>query len=187
MPLTISDKINIALCILSFLLAAISVFTVIITLQQNSKMIENSSRPYIGIYSEKTDFGVVKYSIVLKNYGESKALITDFTCSIDLSKYAVFYNDVPFKNIIGMNLFPHETIIREINLPKLQEDKIKSITFYIKYKGVKEYTEETTINILCEDENNITRNHLRELNNSESLEELYVISSALQGIAEKML
>lgn len=187
MYLSVSDIINIVLCVLSFILAAISVVTVVITLNQNKQMIENATRPYVGIYSEKTDFGVVKYSIVLKNYGESKALITDFKCSIDLSKYAVFHNDIPFKNIIGMNLFPNETIIRNINLSKLQEDKIDSINFYIKYKGVKNYSEEITINISTEDENNITRNHLKDLNNSNSLKELYVISSALQGIAEKML
>ena len=41
----ISDWINVILCILSFILAAISVITVVITLKQNSKMIENSTRP----------------------------------------------------------------------------------------------------------------------------------------------
>ena len=40
--MSIGDWINTILCILSFLLAAISVVTVVITLKQNSKMIEES-------------------------------------------------------------------------------------------------------------------------------------------------
>ena len=43
----ISVIVNIALCILSFILAVISVVTVVVTLRQNSKMIENATRPYI--------------------------------------------------------------------------------------------------------------------------------------------
>ena len=42
--------VNIILCVLSFILAAISVVTVIISLRQTSKMIEESTRPYISIY-----------------------------------------------------------------------------------------------------------------------------------------
>ena len=48
----ISTIVNIILCVLSFLLAVISVVTVIITLKQNSKMIEESSRAVISIYGE---------------------------------------------------------------------------------------------------------------------------------------
>ena len=43
----VTDLINLILCILSFLLAAISVVTVVITLRQNHKMIQNSTRPYV--------------------------------------------------------------------------------------------------------------------------------------------
>ena len=52
----ITDWINVILCILSFALAIISVITVIITLRQNNKMIENTRRPYIVIYGRVTDF-----------------------------------------------------------------------------------------------------------------------------------
>ena len=41
----LATKVNIALCILSFILAAISVVTVVITLRQNNKMISESTRP----------------------------------------------------------------------------------------------------------------------------------------------
>ena len=42
-----STIVNIILCVLSFILAAISVVTVVITLRQNNKMIEESTRPVI--------------------------------------------------------------------------------------------------------------------------------------------
>ena len=50
----VSDWINVILCILSFILAVISVITVIITLKQNSKMIKNSTRPYVVVYKNIT-------------------------------------------------------------------------------------------------------------------------------------
>ena len=50
----LSTKVNIALCVLSFVLAFISVVTVVLTLIQNNKMIENSTRPYICIYFDCT-------------------------------------------------------------------------------------------------------------------------------------
>ena len=82
--MSISDIINIILCILSFVLAAISVITVVITLKQNSKMIENSTRPYITIYGKKTECGILKYFLVIKNFGSSGAVITDFHSEIKL-------------------------------------------------------------------------------------------------------
>ena len=48
--MTTEEIINLILCILSFLLAAISVVTVILTLKQNNKMLEASVRPYVVVY-----------------------------------------------------------------------------------------------------------------------------------------
>ena len=49
----ISTIVNIILCVLSFILAAISVVTVVITLRQNNKMIEESTRPVISVYTDE--------------------------------------------------------------------------------------------------------------------------------------
>ncbi len=43
--MNITTIINIILCVLSFVLAAVSVITVIITLKQNNRMIESSMKP----------------------------------------------------------------------------------------------------------------------------------------------
>ena len=79
----ISDWVNVILCILSFILAAISVITVIITLKQNSKMIENSTRPYIVVYGRVTNFQNPTYYLIVKNMGQTGAEITKFACDID--------------------------------------------------------------------------------------------------------
>ena len=58
-----SDWINMSLSILSFILAAISVITVVLTLRQNNKMIEESSRPYISVYGDETNFSSPQFYI----------------------------------------------------------------------------------------------------------------------------
>jgi len=82
----ISDWINVILCILSFLLALISVITVVITLKQNHKMIENSTRPYIVITYERVIIpgGIARY-IVVKNYGQTGAKIVSMSCAGDVT------------------------------------------------------------------------------------------------------
>lgn len=69
----ISDWINAVLCILSFLLATISVVTVIMTLKQNTKMIENSTRPYIVAYGRYTNFQDPQYYLIIKNMGQTRS------------------------------------------------------------------------------------------------------------------
>lgn len=74
----ITDWINLTLTIASFALAAISVISVILTLQQNNRMIENSTRPYISLYGESTTFSAFQFYLVIRNFGQSSALITNF-------------------------------------------------------------------------------------------------------------
>ena len=139
--MSISDIINIILCILSFVLAAISVITVVITLKQNSKMIENSTRPYITIYGKKTECGILKYFLVIKNFGSSGAVITDFHSEIKLEDYSSEYNPNPFRHIIGTHLAPNQSIVCNLNTDKLNADKVEQLPFQIKYFGNKDYVE----------------------------------------------
>lgn len=84
----IATKVNIGLCILSFILAVISVVTVVIILRQNSKMLESSTRPYVSIYFQPlfdTNY------LVLKNFGNSTAKVEDDckkAIEFDLSKFS---------------------------------------------------------------------------------------------------
>ena len=72
--MTTSEIINLILCILSFVLAAISVITVVITLKQNNKMLEANVRPYVVVYLVYEEFFNQTY-LCVKNFGETSALI----------------------------------------------------------------------------------------------------------------
>ena len=79
----ISTIVNIILCVLSFILAAISVVTVVITLRQNNKMIEESTRPVISVYTDEINAGNPFFYLIVKNFGKSPAYITKFEYDFD--------------------------------------------------------------------------------------------------------
>lgn len=112
-PNTIGIIVNIILCILSFILAAISVITVVITLKQNNKMLESSTRPYIAFRLESNQHGVP--IAVLKNCGNSAATITKFSPSINFEDCAIDKNYVPFAHIENTCIFPGQSFITNFN------------------------------------------------------------------------
>lgn len=58
---------SIALSILSVVLVVVSVVVSVLTLRQNSKMIEGSTRPYIGVSSLQVNNGSPIFMIAVKN------------------------------------------------------------------------------------------------------------------------
>lgn len=174
--------VNIILCILSFILAVISVITVVITLRQNSKMIEESTRPYISIYFGETYFQQMTAYLIIKNYGASSTIINKFSCDFDLSKCAYDSNIVPFAHIIGTNLSPGEKIIYPIDFRKLPDDhKLNKLNFHVEYSSsVKSYENTISLNLAAY----FDVLHLRANTKGQ---EAKTISFALQDIAEKML
>ena len=177
----ISDWINVILCILSFILAVISVITVVITLKQNHRMIENSTRPYIVMYSNSTYFQGVKYYLILKNYGQTGATIKNFKCNIDLLEYCHFGERRPFEHIIDTFVAPQQSFVACIDPVKLHEDKIEKIEFNIKYSdGIKDYNENYQINFLADTDSYLSRA-------STENKELKIISYTLQDMVEKLL
>ena len=58
---------SITLSILSVALVVVSVVVSVLTLQQNNKMIEGSTRPYIGVSSLQVNNGSHKFMIVVRN------------------------------------------------------------------------------------------------------------------------
>lgn len=142
----LSTKVNIVLCILSFLLAAISVFTVIITLRQNHKMIENSTRPYICIYGESINPGSPQFYLVIKNFGSSPATITKFEYEPSLSGcYAAGANHKDFlRDMTSSTIAPGQSRICKLDYSKITEP----IYFSLEYKsGNKKYSEQFVTDI----------------------------------------
>lgn len=142
----LSTKINIALCVLSFLLAAISVVTVVITLRQNHKMIENATRPYVCVYGQSINSGSPEFYLVVKNFGASPAVITKFQYEPDLSQcYGV---KKPKRNYLDdiskTTLAPGQSRICRLKYSKVPD----IVTFKIEYKsGKKKYSDCFSTNI----------------------------------------
>lgn len=146
--MNVSTIVNIILCILSTILAVISVVTVIITLRQNHKMIENATCPYITAYIEKIDIGSRSYYyIIVKNIGQSPALITEFSSSKDLACISLVKKLRPFSAIEGSTLAPGQSITCAYDYNKSLD--IKEVDISVTYNsGIKTYKSVSHIGFL---------------------------------------
>lgn len=179
-PLTPTDIIEIIGIITSLITSIVAIVISVKTLKQNSEMIEESTRPYISMYIGTTYFSSTTMYLIMKNYGSSSAIITDFSCTYDLSQLAYDGKSVPFAHIVGSNLCPGESLQFPINARDLPDDVTK-MDIKITYKsGSNMYTENTVINFAS----HFDMLHLRANTKEQHLKE---ISFALQDIAEKML
>ena len=87
--LDIATIVNIILCILSFILALISVITVVITLKQNNKMLESSTRPVLSLYTTQINTGSPVLYFVVKNFGGSTAVIKSIESNHDFTDFLI--------------------------------------------------------------------------------------------------
>lgn len=143
--MSISDWINVVLCVLSSLLAAISIVTVVITLRQNHKMIENATRPYIAISYETTCVAPEspKRYIVVKNYGQSAAEIKDVSCT-GLQNRAFL---TQFNRLKNSSLAPMQRRIYYLE-DSIDSSKNGAVTFSYTYCGNgKQYVESTVVQV----------------------------------------
>ena len=127
-----STKVNLALSILSFVLAAISIVTVIITLLQNHKMLKEYIRPYITIYIDSITICEQTSFFVLKNFGHSTATITQFEydeCLKNTKQDSELLNE-QFDYIKGITLAPGQSKLLQFKMSTLDN---KDLTFTIKY------------------------------------------------------
>ena len=176
-----ATRVNIILCILSFILAAISVITVVITIRQNNRMIKNSTRPYVVMTMDSTNFQGVSTYLVLKNYGNTGAIIKSIKYDIDISEYSMVSGFIPFNHIENMLLAPGQRIIVLVNADKLKNNNISSFTASIEYTDGKEgYKEDCVINFAAYSEKVYLRASTKD-------KELKIISYTLQDMAEKMM
>ncbi len=143
----ISTKVNLALCILSFILAAVSVVTVVVTLRQNSKMIESSTRPYINIYFDYSQMGNPNGYFIVKNFGASSATITSLTYSESIKKHPTSLSDLPaiFDGLIGSTVVPNQKYLAPFKLYEYSGD---AAIFTITYKSARRtYKDRFEINV----------------------------------------
>lgn len=78
-----SEIINIIGIIASLIVSIVAIVISLITLRQNTKMIEESSRPNIQIYPVFIDSFLY---IIIKNFGSSEATIDEIKCSHEFTE-----------------------------------------------------------------------------------------------------
>lgn len=177
----ISTIINIVLCILSFLLAVVSVVTVVITLRQNSVMLENSSRAYLAVYGDIICCQNLRFYIVLKNFGCSSAFITSMQCDVDLHDFSYGLSTYPFSHIENSSLAPNQKLFCGFNHLKLFNNGISEINFTICYtSNNKCYTEKYCINL-------DTYTQLIRARSGVKDRELEAIAHGLEELSERLL
>lgn len=176
----LTTKVNIALSTLSVLLVIISVVTVIITLRQNQKMIENSSRPYITLHIGILQCSTITPYFIFKNFGQSAAIITSFSCNRDLSECALRKDCIPFEGIIGSTICPGQSMLYAINLKDIKNNDLPFVFDFSYTANSKSYAEHIVISPQA-------YKHEVHARVSTKGEEIRTISYAIQDIAEKLL
>lgn len=170
---------NIVLSCLSFLLACLSIVFVWLTIRQNNKMIENSTRPYVVITTNKTTFGIKEdFYLIIKNYGKSGAIIKSLKCDVELSKFSFIKGKTPFGSIQGTYIAPNQSFISVLDTKKINEGTEK-LKFTIEYEwGKRHYQEEFIVNYAIYKENQTARTLDRDDVNK-------TIAKTLQDLVEK--
>ena len=175
----LTTLVNIILCILSFILAVISVVTVIITLRQNNKMIEESTRPIITIYTDEINVGTPIFYLVIKNFGKSAAVITDISYDFDFSNcYRINNGRDYLKELKNAMLAPGQSRVCMLDYKKVN----KEVTFKIEYKSGSGNSYSETINLDLKAGVTMPTSKV----NTEN-KELRTISYALQEMIQKNL
>lgn len=143
--LQISDTIQIACTVISSITSIIAIIISVITLKQNSVMIEESSRAIIGIYGDVINPGTPLFFIVIKNFGNSLATITKFESDFDFTDCYGFDTDLNLiQSLSKCSIAPGQSKICKLNPEKIN----RPITFKIEYiSGSKKYNDKITIDL----------------------------------------
>lgn len=181
MKLTTNDIIQIIGIIASLFTSLLAIIISIKTTIQNSKMIEENTRPYVTVYATSTNFSSPIVYLVMKNFGNSGATITKFECNAQLINFSYHSDMEPFHEICGYFLSPNQKLVYPIHLRDKNHVPIPNLEINISYKsGNKKYSEEVSIKF----EPFLNEIHAR-VNNGNNQER--AISYTLQDMVEKML
>lgn len=155
MNLSIGDVVNIVLCVLSFILASLSIVFVVLTLRQNNKMIESSTRPYVTIYYDTIQtLDTIHQYIVLKNFGTSGAIIDSIVVSPKFN-FAPPLNRTPFESMQNTFIAPNQSFTTApFDSNNGDEGKVMNRTYTITYHtDRKSYKDVIIINELSNNDN----------------------------------
>ena len=176
--LTPSDIIQILGIIASFLTALVAIIISLVTMRQNSKMIEESSRAIISIYPQSINTGTPMLFIVIKNFGNSQAIIHKFDYDFDFTDCYKFRSERDYlKDFVGSTLAPGQSRICGLDYTKLT----RPVTFSLEYQsGSKKYRETFTVDLQAGVNIPVPKT-------ATSGKELHTISYTLQEMLQKNL
>lgn len=184
MNINLFDHIQAIGPLVSFFTSIAAIVISVIAVKQTQQSIENAARPYVTIYYKYISIISLHHYFVIKNLGQSEAIITKFKCSQDLSQLKDKNGNTPFSHIINTSFAPGENMVFYLEnltpmLNKLKDGEV--FIFDIEYRcGRKKYKNHITVNPLVYDDTPISRQFMEG-----SAEK--VIAYALQDMIEKML
>lgn len=142
--LTPSDYIELFAALSAVFIGIVSIIISLLTLRQNSKMIEEESRPYITVYGASTNLSSPKYYVVVKNFGKSGAIIDQFSYTPELHQFRD--SKIPFQHMVGTFIAPGHSFYVPVDLR--DKEYVSKIKFFIRYHcGKKHYSEDALLNI----------------------------------------
>ena len=130
--LSVSNIIEICGIAASLITGIVAIIISVKTLKQNSKMIEESTRPYITIYFQTTTVRTQRPYFVIKNFGNTGATISSITCDYDLKKCSVDSCATLFSHIANTFLAPQQSIPCSVNIKNIIDEE-NFLTFKIEY------------------------------------------------------
>lgn len=179
-PLTTSDVIQIAGIFASLITSIVAIVISLISMRQNSKMIEESTRPYIVVYTRTTNFQSPEYYFIVKNFGQTGALVTSFECDFDFSQCSYSQTNIPFQHFSNTYIAPNQSYICNVDPIKLFKNP-QDMHFSVSYSaGNKKYSDTFTIHPVADSDLIQTRAATKG-------KELRNISYTLQDLVEKFL
>lgn len=167
------------LAISSFILSVTSVVTVIITIRQNKRILEASTRPYVRIYFDHTQMGEPIGYFVIKNFGNSSAKITSLSYNDVVKGQPTSLCNVTgiLDGLVGNSICPNQKFLLPIRPSK---SPCGTCTFDISYQSSsKSYTEHIEINI--EQYGDLTKPRMGDD------DVMRVVAYPLQEIAERLM
>ena len=117
---TVSDWLQLFGIITSLITSIVAIYISIKTLKQNNKMIEDSTRPVIHVYSKYVDS--ILY-IIIKNLGQSVAYIDAIETDFYIAKNSNMVDGNPFSKLINATIPPNSSRICPLVSHSLEKRK----------------------------------------------------------------
>lgn len=180
-----SQQWNIILPFATSLTAIIGVIIAVLTLRQNSKMVEESTRPTVVIYTDAINPGNLQCFIIIKNFGKSSAYIDKIDTNFKFQPGQIvrdekFNNMNPLTALSGTMLAPNQSKLCNIIGHKFLSSDLIDISIKYHSSSNKKYNDTFSLNPIKD-------NPYPFIKDSTKGAEMRNISYALQEMLQKNL